>query len=198
MLSNIAAGTNNQIDQLFSAEPDYGLIRKIVYIAGNTDWVVRKEAIYTVCNIITKGTEEQAKIIAEEMKFFEVFAPLLYCDDVQALLVILEALDKLLLISFHNGLKYEIMLEEAQGVDSLEQLQNHPNSQVYDTAYTIVCKYFNGDEEEIEDQNIAPAIFDGEFTFGLQPTTKHSVSSPPTTTQTLNFRLAGSSAYNMM
>ena len=54
--------------------------------------------------------------------------------------------------------------DEAEGIDKLEALQEHKNANVYDKAVEILEAYFG--EEEDEDENLAPNVSGGGFSFG--------------------------------
>jgi Atypical Arm repeat len=63
------------------------------------------------------------------------------------------------------------MLEELDGVQIIENLQEHQNLDVYEKAVSIVETFFGGEEVD-EDENLVPETNDnGTFTFGI--------SSPP-------------------
>jgi hypothetical protein len=47
------------------------------------------------------------------------------------------------------------LIEDAEGLDKIEALQEHQNEELYEKAVTILETYF--DAEEGEDQNLAPA-----------------------------------------
>jgi len=75
-------------------------------------------------------------------------------------MVALEGLENLLKVgekdSKENGTnEYVLLIEEHRGVDYIEQLQNHPNNEIYDKAVNILETYFAAEEE---DQNTAPVV----------------------------------------
>lgn len=38
-----------------------------------------------------------------------------------------------------------MLIEEVGGLDNLEKLQNHASQKIYEMAYTLVDKYFQGE-----------------------------------------------------
>jgi importin subunit alpha-1 len=48
------------------------------------------------------------------------------------------------------------IIEEAEGVDRIEDLQEHNNEEIYNKSYSILEEYFELEEEEVE--NLAPEI----------------------------------------
>lgn len=61
---------------------------------------------------------------------------------------------------------YAQMIEDAEGLDKVEALQDHPNEDLYEKAVHILETYFDIDEGE--DQNLAPAMdaSAGTYAFG--------------------------------
>lgn len=72
------------------------------------------------------------------------------------------------------------MIEECNGLDKIEGLQNHDNIEIYKLAYDIIEQYFSGDVSKLEtflqsnklfffqpedDTNLAPTTGEGEFNF---------------------------------
>ena len=55
------------------------------------------------------------------------------------------------------------MIEECDGLDKIECLQNHENEEIYKLAYEIIDQYFSG--TDLDDAAIAPAAAETGFTF---------------------------------
>ena len=58
-------------------------------------------------------------------------------------------------------------IEDAEGVDKIEELQEHNNEEIYSKSIQILEEYFELEEEEVE--NLAPAVAEGgQYAFGQQ------------------------------
>ena len=69
----------------------------------------------------------------------------------------------------HNGQNpYTAIVDEAEGLDKLEQLQNHHNEDVYKKAMNILETYFGLDEDE-DDGTLTPETTQAGFVFAPQP-----------------------------
>jgi len=61
---------------------------------------------------------------------------------------------------------YTNFVDEAEGLDKLEQLQNHQNEDVYKKAVHILETYFGLDDDE--DDALAPTTQDNGYVFDAQ------------------------------
>jgi importin subunit alpha-6/7 len=179
LLSNIAAGTFEQLTQLVNTP---GLLPRVLeQLSGSSEWDVRKEACWVVSNLASVG---QTAHIHDQLVEFGVIAPLcelLSTADVKVLMVAMEALESLLKMGGEGKLiRYTQLVDEAGGIDSLERLQEHENPAVYAKAVSIIENYFGG-EDEGESENIAPTVVEkngfSSFAFGLETTKATSSSS---------------------
>ena len=67
-----------------------------------------------------------------------------------------------------HACRYTTFVDEAEGLDKLEQLQTHNNEEVYKKAVHILETYFGLDDDE--DEQIAPEANQQGFVFqGQQP-----------------------------
>lgn len=124
-----------------------------------------KEALWTLTNIVTRGTVVQANAVVS-MGCMPAFCRYLNPPrDTKVVLVVLEALEKLLALNRETELGYVDLIEESNGIQVLEDLQTYDNEKVYEAAVRILLTYFNGEEDDGEDQNIAPTVSEGDNTF---------------------------------
>lgn len=161
-LSNIAAGTSEQISALLRVRP---LMLRVVELAEDSPSDVMKEALWTITNIATLGDLSQANSV---VLYGSMHAFCRFLDpprDSKMVLVVLEAIEKLLEYNLATELGYVDIIEESNGVKLLEELQTYDNECVYEATVRILKKYFNGEEEEVEDQNIVPRRSEGDATF---------------------------------
>jgi importin subunit alpha-1 len=164
LASNITAGTQNQIAMLMHKR---GILHSLIDNAMNSSWEIRKEAIWALSNICTTGDDVQVMGLIQ----FEGLQPLtevlaFHNADATVLVAALDAIEQVLLVGDRHGKDYCNLLDEYNGIDNLENLQEHPSTSVYEKTVHIIETYFGAEEQE--DENLAPTLTDsGTFGFGL-------------------------------
>lgn len=168
MLSNIAAGNKSQLSALVNTPDLIGHV--LQQLSSSSEWDVRKEAAWVVSNIATGGTRAHVVKLIEHGAIGPL-CDLLDVGEVKILLVAMEALECILKHGVAAKLNICLMIDQSDGVDKLETLQEHENKDVYDRAVRIIEKYFGGEEED-ESENLAPVQGDGQsFSFGFSKNT---------------------------
>eukprot|EP01121_Diplochlamys_sp_Union-15-3_P014872 TRINITY_DN4803_c0_g1_i3.p1 TRINITY_DN4803_c0_g1~~TRINITY_DN4803_c0_g1_i3.p1 ORF type:complete len:504 (-),score=89.77 TRINITY_DN4803_c0_g1_i3:25-1536(-) len=159
-LSNITAGTKNQIQAVIE------LLPKVIELMSDDEYDVRREAAWVISNATSGGSEEQILELVDN-GCFEPLCDLLDSDDPKLILVCLEGIQNILKSGLpddeNSPSSYLKHLEEAGGLDKLEELQDHPSEEVYKKAYKIMQKYCKVDTE---DEKMAPAKNDKAYTLG--------------------------------
>lgn len=180
LASNIAAGTQKQISLLLSQS---GIMQNLIDNAIQGSWDIKKEALWALSNICTIGTDIhiQALIQSEGLRPLAEALSLTNADT-GVLLACLDAVERVMEVGERNGHDYCRIFDEYNGIDYLENLQEHPSDDVYKKTVKIIEAYFGGDDEE--DENLAPAMTDsGTFGFGIASSSKElfpvDVSSNP-------------------
>jgi importin subunit alpha-1 len=194
ILSNIAAGTKKQTDALFQVN---GLVKKIVQCASDAPWEIRKEAVWAVCNILTCGTDRHMEKIVKVNGIQALCDVLKLQQDATLLLAVMDAFEKLLDADEQFDRNYKTLMDECGGVDHLEDLQQHPNNDVFEKASNLIIRYFGADDED-EDPALAPATQeDGTFTFGFPSKELFPEGNEVITSPRVSFKFGGTSFSNM-
>jgi len=154
--SNITAGTKAQIGA-FLAMP--GLPEALFQQLEDGEWSVQKEAAWTVANICNSGSSELIQCIVERHNAIGPLCALLSATDAKIITLMLSALESILKVST----EYSVQIEEAGGLDTIEDLQNHSDDKIYQQARTLIETYFGCEDEE--DENIAPEADTESFAF---------------------------------
>ena len=170
-LSNITAGTKAQIQTVVDAGGASEIVRQL----KDGEWEIKKEAAWTASNFLSGGTHEQVRHLISK-GIVKPLCDLLAGKDAKILLVALEALSHILRAGQSDGGKfgasknaYADMIEDSDGLDRIEELQEHPNEKVYEKAVDLIEKYFAEDDGEAENfgaQGFAQGQGNGQFAFG--------------------------------
>lgn len=164
LLSNVIAGTHDQIQAVINAH----LIPLIINALQNGDNRSRVEASWAIANLSQGGTARQIKCLAKRdyiKAFCDVLEP---ANHVDLLVNILETVFFLLTtLSAHDKDEMSLRtacdnIEEFNGLDKLEVLQQHANEKVYNVSYKIVERFFSAEDDSEDQVNLAA---DGHFEF---------------------------------
>jgi len=175
-ISNITAGTSEQIQQVISAN----LIPPLVNILKEDQFDVQKEAAWAIANITTGGHEEQTKFLVSQAAIPALCA-MFNCGDAKIIIVAMDAIDNILGVGKKiaeqncqnkydeswSGNAFCDIVESCGGLDSIEELQQHENEEIYEKSVQILQKYF--DSEEDEDAGMVPQVNANtdQFSFGM-------------------------------
>lgn len=171
-MSNIAAGSTDQIKTLMHHKL---LLQMIVQLARDAEWDVRKEAIWAVANICTLGTEIQVQCFVEFQSLETLCNVLNVRNEAKMILVALDAIQSILTVGDKFDRPYKILMDECGGIDSLEELQTHPEEKIYEKCCQLIEVFFGAADE---DENLAPTAGDDAFVFGLSSPAKNLFGAP--------------------
>ena len=167
MLSNIAAGSSRQLTELLVTP---SLVPSVLtQLASSAEWDVRKEAAWVVSNAISGGSPLQVMTLVGA-GLLRPLCDLLEVSEVRMLLLAMDAIEVLIKKSKDTSTALATAslisaIEECEGVDRLEKLQEHESTQVYSKAVALLENYFGG-EEEVDSENLAPLGTATGFVFG--------------------------------
>ena len=153
-ISNIMAGTKDQIQAVIEAN----IIPPLINLLMNAEFDIRKEAAWAISNATSGGLPEQIKILVQQ-GCIPPLCELLTVNDSKIVMVALEGLENILKVgdteSKASGQPnvMAIVINEAEGLTKIENLQQHENEDIYTKAVKILEQYFGVEEE---DSTIAP------------------------------------------
>jgi len=168
-ISNITAGSKVQIQ----AVVDGDIIPTLVRLLGDAEYDVKKEAAWAVTNATSGGSRQQIAFLVNK-GCIKPLCDLLALSDPRIISVALDALENIMKSEQRDSNKlgaqtYADLVEEAEGIDKLELLQEHQNVDIYNKAVHILETYFAA---EAEDENVSPNVVTSStgqqsFTFGF-------------------------------
>ncbi|EIE22441.1 importin alpha [Coccomyxa subellipsoidea C-169] len=171
-ISNITAGTKEQIQAVIDAD----LILPLVHMLGEAEFDIKKEAAWAISNATSGGRHDQIKYLVGAGAI-KPLCDLLTCSDPRIVTVALEGIENILKVgeaekelAGPSGVNaYANLVDEAEGLDKIEDLQNHANEEIYDKAANILEAFFDVEDGEVE--NLAPAIDanQGTYSFAAPP-----------------------------
>lgn len=140
-LSNRIEANQCQVEDFLQA----GLLPKIIGILCEEDFRSQKEAAQLITNLAISSNEEQIYELINEGAI-PPFCKLLSIKDQTLITVVLLGLKYMLETASGNYLHIANIIEECQGLDQIEELQNNENNYIYELAHGIIEKYFSDDE----------------------------------------------------
>ncbi|KAG6529552.1 hypothetical protein ZIOFF_011760 [Zingiber officinale] len=148
-ISNITAGNKEQIQVVISA----GIIGPLVNIMRTAEFDIKKEAAWAISNATSGGTQEQIKYLVSQ-GCIQPLCDLLVCPDPRIVTVCLEGLENILKVGeVEKNLGasgdvnlYAQMIDE-EGLEKIENLQSHDNTEIYEKAVNILETYWLEEEE---------------------------------------------------
>lgn len=154
-ISNITAGNKEQIQAVIDAN----IIPPLVALLGNAEFEIKKEAAWAISNTTSGGAHDQIKYLVSQ-GCIKPLCDLLTCPDPRIITVCLEGLENILKVGEAEkdlgntgGLNlYAQYIDEAEGLEKIESLQMHDNSDIYEKAVRLLETYWSDEEE---DQNAA-------------------------------------------
>jgi importin subunit alpha-6/7 len=144
------------------------------------------------------GTKGHANMTVSHGSIHALFGSLDRPRDTKMVIVVLEAIEKLLEYNQATNLGYLDIIEQCRGDIKLEELQTYENDQIYEKAVHLLMTYFDGYEEE-EDQNMVPVVseVDATFEFGAFLPSKQLFPETGGTAPTMQYNFGGSLSMNV-
>jgi HEAT repeat protein len=168
-ISNITAGTKEQIQSVVEAD----ILPPLVHLLGTAEFDIKKEAAWALSNATSGGTHDQIKYLVQ-IGCIKPLCELLVCSDVRIVTVALEGLENILKVGEAEKElggpgatnPYARLVDEAEGLDKIEELQNHTNEDIYEKVVAIMETFFDVEDGEVE--NLAPQVNSGQSTYTFQ------------------------------
>ncbi|PON88193.1 Importin subunit alpha [Trema orientale] len=150
-ISNITAGNREQIQAVIEA----GLIGPLVNLLQHAEFDIKKEAAWAISNATSGGTHDQIKYLVSQ-QCIKPLCDLLVCPDPRIVTVCLEGLENILKVGEwekNQGTSGEVnlyaqMIDDAEGLEKIENLQSHDNTEIYEKAVKILENYWLEEDDE--------------------------------------------------
>ncbi|RYR12880.1 hypothetical protein Ahy_B04g070180 isoform E [Arachis hypogaea] len=150
-VGNIVTGDDIQTQAVIDA----GLIAPLVNLLQNAEFDIKKEAAWAISNATSGGSHEQIKYLVSQ-GCIKPLCDLLVCPDPRIVTVCLEGLENILKVGESEKAMgnsgdvnlYAQMIDDAEGLEKIENLQSHDNNEIYEKAVKILETYWLEDEDE--------------------------------------------------
>lgn len=170
-ISNITAGNTDQIQAVIDAN----LIPQVIRLLSTGDYKTKKEACWAISNASSGGLTRPDQIrylVAQGC--IKPLCDLLSVADSKIIEVTLDSLENILKMGemdkeARNSTVNEnaLYIEEAGGMEKIFECQGNENEKIYEKAYHIIEKYFSEEDDQIDDEGLAPQAYGDAFGFGV-------------------------------
>eukprot|EP00931_Biecheleriopsis_adriatica_P102946 TRINITY_DN7784_c0_g1_i2.p1 TRINITY_DN7784_c0_g1~~TRINITY_DN7784_c0_g1_i2.p1 ORF type:complete len:535 (+),score=141.55 TRINITY_DN7784_c0_g1_i2:56-1660(+) len=151
-ISNITAGNREQIQEVINN----GLLPPVIHLLQTADFDIKKEAAWAISNATSGGSPQQVQYLVE-INCIPPLVDLLSVSDAKIIGVALEALENILKVGKDlqaaSGLAenpHATRVEQAEGLQKIEALQEDPNEDVYQKAMKILENYFPLEDDDAD------------------------------------------------
>lgn len=183
VVSNITAGCQSQIQAVYDAD----ICPALVNLLRNSEFDVKYEAAWAICNAIAGGSYKQILFLVKQA-CIKPLCDILTSSDTQLVMICLESLEKILKVgeacdtrhaegnqcTETNVNPHAQLIEDAEGLEKIESLQSHENSDIYEMAVKILETYWleeeGEDEVEEEDKGRQDIVYFPVDNFANMPT----------------------------
>ncbi|CAL9046140.1 importin subunit alpha-1b-like [Musa acuminata AAA Group] len=150
-ISNVTAGNKEQIQAVIAA----GIIGPLVHLLQSAEFDIKKEAAWAISNATSGGSHDQIKFLVDQ-GCIKPLCDLLVCPDPRIVTVCLEGLENILKVGeaeknqvTTGGVNvYAQMIDEAEGLEKIENLQSHDNTEIYEKAVKILETFWLEEEDD--------------------------------------------------
>jgi len=149
-ISNITAGSKAQIQEVIN----HGLVPPIVHLLGTADAEIKKEAAWAISNATAGGSPGQIEYLVE-CQCIKPLCDLLVTSDQKMIVVALDAIENILRVGQQQQQEKNLpdnpvvaLVEQEQGLQRIEALQEYPNEDVYHKAIRLLENYFPLEEDD--------------------------------------------------
>lgn len=161
------AGNKEQIQAVI----ENNIIPPLIQLLANAEFDIRKEAAWAISNATSGGSEQQIKFLVQQ-GCIRPLCDLLTGSDPKIVTIALEGLENILKVGEDEARatstqnKMAVFVSEAEGLNKIEDLQQHSNNDIYEKCIKILEVYF-GVEDEEEMAALAPPEVGDQFGFGM-------------------------------
>jgi len=163
-ISNVTAGSSDQIQTVVDAN----LIPPLISLLRDAEFDIQKEAAWAISNATSGGNSGQMRFLVTQGAI-PALCKLFECSDAKIVMVAIEGIENILKVGKKDEAKtgenqFADFVEECGGLDSLENLQQHENEEIYEKSVKLLKDFFESEEQEDEE---VPAVDGNQFAFGL-------------------------------
>ena len=163
-ISNITAGNKDQIQSII----DEQIIPPLIELLATAEFDIKKEAAWAISNATSGGTHQQIRYLVSQ-GCIKPLCDLINCSDARIVTVALEGLENILKVGEADRQDdapnvFAQYIDEAEGLEKIESLQNHTNNDIYDKAMRLLETYFGLEDDDA--QNLVPEVQGNQFAFG--------------------------------
>lgn len=147
-ISNLTAGNREQVQQVIDAN----IFPAVINMLRTAEFEIRKEAAWCVSNATSIRDSEQINYMVSQGAV-EALCSVLDSHDPKIIVVALEGLENILAVSSTSDSRSGVnqpteLLQACGGLESIQQLQQHANEDIYRKAAALLQKHFDAEDEQ--------------------------------------------------